>query len=176
MDTTIAAIFKWIIDAGGFAGIGALIVVVWSVLKARAEVKTAKEKADSELETAKEKADSERVITRAKAEAIRVQSDETITRAADNVVYTMQRRLDALTNRVEVGEKAMDAKNLEIEGLRNRIVVLERVINQKDSDIVKRDDKIKDLECQITVQAEQIAHLKEQVRLLELAAEKVKEP
>jgi SMC interacting uncharacterized protein involved in chromosome segregation len=166
-----SSVGKWIVDAGGFAGIVALVALVVDSIRKSKALKIAKAEADSKIEIAKDNADAERVITREMGSKAHNESDEVIVRAADKLVYTMQRRLDALNDRLILMENEAKIKREELGKLYTRIGVMELALVNKEAALVKRDLRISELECQVKTQEDEIKRLKTQVHILELARE-----
>lgn len=162
-------IFQWILDAGGLAGIGAVIVLV---INAVSDAKGARRKLDEDALLAKAQIAKDAILAKAQVDRMQAETDDVIAKASDAMVTGMQKRVNALIARVEVSEHQKDELDLEIAELKKRVEVLEELLIKKDGDIEARNGRIAELEYKVKEQAIEINHLKEQVRVLELISGK----
>jgi chromosome segregation ATPase len=179
---TAADVVKFITDLGGFAGIAAVVVLIIKTITDSRDAKAKlandalvlKAKVDDDALLAKAQVSKDALLAKAQVAKTAAETDEIIARASDVMVTGMQKRVDALILRIETSEKQLDERNKEIKNLEKRVEALEILLIKKDGDISKRDDRIVELESKVKEQALEIAHLQQQVSILEEAAAKLK--
>lgn len=189
MDTTIAAIVQFIVDAGGFAGIALLAGWIYKTIKDARDAKIiknekmtaailAKAKLDEESLLAKAHVDTDAIVAKATIDKdallaksvvskTKAETDDIIAKAADNMVTAMQKRMDALIIRVEATELQKDKEKSEyadaMKRLEKRVEILEELLITKEREIAKRDVRISELEAKNTILTAEIEYLKLQV-------------